>query len=452
MARASRRPTRLPASEGRSGLKPYRKGMKAEAEEQTDKIHRHNQLNQERGLTKRESTKTEERSTKQKQENLPKSDDRHPAFLLKPRTRPTKEKPTLSERQDTPVSDKRRKKRESTKKEEGNTKQERQKLPQTDDRRSVFLQSEWLSERRERKVVEDSWTPSGVSGIKGKEKERMTRAPAEALKSIPGCHPQGPLNDKALNLAEIRKSDIQAESDEEDPKEEGTKPTITRAAERRNLTRVSEADAINQKLLSKYYLPEAIDDFIWKPIPGPDDNFTPPAWLMRAVEEVAAAEVPTPRAPPVKFDLSEESVAHNSDLLKNSGLDMGSFLAANQDSTLNFGSEFRPIDELEKILGKHPNFEFFSGVLRNGMDYRFTEELSEEQRKAEVAAMIARGDHQSVQEDSEEVAKLLAKDVRHGFSIPVSPELVPQMANAMVQPAGVVKQFSLQEDGSRLLK
>jgi hypothetical protein len=86
--------------------------------------------------------------------------------------------------------------------------------------------------------------------------------------------------------------------------------------------------------------------------------------------------VPTPRAPPVKIDLSEESVAHNSDLLRNSGLDMESLLmVANQYSTLNFGSEFRPIDELEKILGKHPNFEFFSGVLRNGMDYRFAEEL-----------------------------------------------------------------------------
>jgi hypothetical protein len=30
----------------------------------------------------------------------------------------------------------------------------------------------------------------------------------------------------------------------------------------------------------------------------------------------------------------------------------------------------------------------------------------------------------------------------HGFSLPVSPEIVPDIANAMVQPAGVVKQFS----------
>jgi hypothetical protein len=86
------------------------------------------------------------------------------------------------------------------------------------------------------------------------------------------------------------------------------------------------------------------------------------------------------------------------------------------------------------------------------MDYRFTESLSEDQRTAEVAAMIERGNHQSVQEDRDEVAKLLAKDVLHGFSLPVSPILVPDIVGVMVQPAGVVKQFSLQEDGSSVLK
>jgi hypothetical protein len=131
---------------------------------------------------------------------------------------------------------------------------------------------------------------------------------------------------------------------------------------------------------------------------------------------------------------------------------MEKFLLAHQDTTLNFGSEFRPLEQLETILGQHPNFGFFSKVLKDGMDYRFTEALSTEQRKEELAAMIERGNHKSVQEDSDEVAKLLKKDVLHGFSLPVSPAIIPDLADAMVQPAGVVKQFSLQEDGSRTLK
>jgi hypothetical protein len=173
---------------------------------------------------------------------------------------------------------------------------------------------------------------------------------------------------------------------------------------------------------------------------------------MQAIEEVAASDVPTPLAPPVKFDLSNESVQFNSDLLRASDLDLEQFLPKYQDTTLNFGSEFRPIDDLEMILGRHPNFGFFANVLAKGMDYHFTEELSEKERQDEVTAMIERGNHKSVQEDSEEVAKLLAKDVLQGFSLPVLPELVPDLAHAMVQPAGVVKQFSLLGDGSRTLK
>jgi hypothetical protein len=173
---------------------------------------------------------------------------------------------------------------------------------------------------------------------------------------------------------------------------------------------------------------------------------------MLAIEEVMLSATPIPLAPPVHFELSEEAIRKNTELLRGCNLDMNQLLSQSQDTTLGFGSEFRPIEQMEKVLGRHPNFEFFSNVLANGMDYHFKSELTEDERRAELAAIITRGNHQSVQEDSGEVAKLLAKDVLHGFSLPVSPDVVPNIVNAMVQPAGVVKQFSLREDGSRTLK
>jgi hypothetical protein len=247
-------------------------------------------------------------------------------------------------------------------------------------------------------------------------------------------------------------SDIQAESNEEGtvgPEKASTKQE--RVAERRNRERVERADAVDQKLLSKY-LPPTPAEFLPNKIPGPDDSFTPPAWLMGAIEEVMVAEVQIPNAPPVRFDLSKEAIQHNTGLLADCNLDLHKLLSQHQDTTLGFGSEFRPVDQMKKILGQHPNFDFFSEVLTNGMTYRFKDELSEDQRKAEMEAMIQRGNHQSVKEDSVEVAKLLAKDVLHGFSLPVHPDIVPNIAKAMVQPTGVVKQFLLQEDGSRILK
>ena len=173
---------------------------------------------------------------------------------------------------------------------------------------------------------------------------------------------------------------------------------------------------------------------------------------MDAIEVVANAAAPAPTTPPVKFSLSEEAIQFNTALLKDNELSLDRLLLEHQHTTLGFGSEFRPLEQLETILGQHPNFSFFSDVLSHGMSYHFTEELSEADRQAEVTAMLERGNHKSVEADSDEVGKLLAKDVLHGFSLPVSPEIVPLLAGAMVQPAGVVKQFSLREDGARFLK
>ena len=130
--------------------------------------------------------------------------------------------------------------------------------------------------------------------------------------------------------------------------------------------------------------------------PVPMTNFTPPAWLMEAIEEVMASKVSTFKAPPTRFDLSEDSVQHNTDLLKGHDLDMENLLSSYQVTTLGFGSEFRPVDQLQTMLGQHPNFDCFSDVISDGMEHHFTENISEDKRTAELEAMIDRGNHQSV--------------------------------------------------------
>jgi hypothetical protein len=174
-------------------------------------------------------------------------------------------------------------------------------------------------------------------------------------------------NELPTTLAKVRRSDVEAEKEDEvADKIETDKPT--KLADQRNLKRVDKADEIDRSLLSKHHLPESIDEFLPSVVPGPDDSFVPPAWLMQATEEVAESVAPTPLTPPIRFDLSKDSVRFSSELLRESDLDLEKFLAQHQDTTLKFGSDFRPIGDLEKILGLHPNFGFFSGVLAGGMD------------------------------------------------------------------------------------
>jgi hypothetical protein len=185
---------------------------------------------------------------------------------------------------------------------------------------------------------------------------------------------------------------------------------------------------------------------------GPDDSFTAPDWLYQAVKSVAHATVKTPDAPPVRFDTSPESLAYNSALLQEFDFDFERFLAEQGSTTLGYGSEFRPLDQLDQILNQHPVYPFFRDILSVGMEYKFTSELSEAQRLAELDANIQRGNHKSAEAEPVKVTALLAKDVRHGFSLPVLPQLAYKLLGALVQPCGMVRQFALTASGERELK
>ena len=60
--------------------------------------------------------------------------------------------------------------------------------------------------------------------------------------------------------------------------------------------------------------------------------------------------------------------------------------------------------------------------------------------------MLVRGNHKSAKEEPEIVEKLFTKDVVHGFSMVIPIELVPLIPNAMVQPVGLAKQWTLVDD------
>jgi hypothetical protein len=86
------------------------------------------------------------------------------------------------------------------------------------------------------------------------------------------------------------------------------------------------------------------------------------------------------------------------------------------------------------------------------MSYVFTRELTDEERTTKLAANIERGNHKSANDAPTEVIHLLRKDVKHGFSFPILPHIIPKIKGAFVQPCGIVRQFGLMASGSRELK
>jgi len=154
----------------------------------------------------------------------------------------------------------------------------------------------------------------------------------------------------------------------------------------------------------------------------------------------------------VVFERTKEAAEMNSKILEDHGFDLARLFESESDTTLGFGSEFRPLDQLRKVLGGHPNFPFLEEYVSTGMPYLFRESLPENIRRAEVEGMIQRGNHKSALVDSEKISELIDKDVRYGFSLPVTIESVSKLKGSMVEPLGIVRQFTPNLDGSRRLK
>jgi hypothetical protein len=200
------------------------------------------------------------------------------------------------------------------------------------------------------------------------------------------------------------------------------------------------------------FLPADPKAFFPEPLVGPDDSREMPAWFLKAIRGICVTKTSTPSKPPFRFEAGKEAAAHNAKLLQGFSYDLGSLIQAHGSTTLGFGSEFRTVAELRPLLQGHIHFKKLSELLTYGMDYVFTRELSESERKDEVKAMLARGNHKSAQSEQGQVGKLIAKDVLHGFTIPIPVETVVLIPGAMVQPLGLVQQWTVAPDGERTIK
>lgn len=242
------------------------------------------------------------------------------------------------------------------------------------------------------------------------------------------------------------------------PKPSGASVAAARpkAEQVRNTARLARANRDDEGTIGKCtelgYLPNDVSKILVSKLQDLDDWFRPPNWLLANLKEVAGIPVRTPLRPPIHFDTTPEAIAHNTDLLFQHNLDFVAMMHGLQETTAGYNSEFRPIGQLRSILGDHPNFYYIEELADKGMEYKFTRELSEKERKSELTAMIGRGNHKSAEEAAGTVAKLLQRDVHHGFSFPFRASVVPTVPNAMVQPCGLVRQHTLQEDGSRAEK
>lgn len=136
----------------------------------------------------------------------------------------------------------------------------------------------------------------------------------------------------------------------------------------------------------------------------------------------------------MSFGLGENDLRENALLLEQHGYDVGALIAGQVGTTVSHGSEFWNWEDLESILGGQPGLKFLGTMIHQGMGYHFTKELTDDQRLLELEAQLRYGNHKSARAQGEKVSNLLARNVRHGFAIPLPADLVRCIKGATVQP------------------
>ena len=98
------------------------------------------------------------------------------------------------------------------------------------------------------------------------------------------------------------------------------------------------------------------------------------------------------------------------------------------------------LEQHRTLIGAQPNFNALEDVIDNGLSYVFNREPDKAAQRREMLTILVRGNHKTAQALPDQVAKLLAKDVVHGFSIPLPIAVVKLIPNAGIQPLGLVSQ------------
>ena len=123
-----------------------------------------------------------------------------------------------------------------------------------------------------------------------------------------------------------------------------------------------------------------------------------PPNLLEAIREVISTPVPLPEKPRFGFQLNQEAAAKNMCIMRQYNLDLGKAIEAQSNSPLGYGSEFRPVNTLERVFGCHPNWIRMRRLLLHGSDWPLSE-LSNESRAVDLKEATRFGNHKVPQEN-----------------------------------------------------
>ena len=119
----------------------------------------------------------------------------------------------------------------------------------------------------------------------------------------------------------------------------------------------------DQETVASKYLHSDPSSFLPPPFLGPDDTHRAPPGMIAGMRSVFSASAPPPKKSSICFSTDIASLERNSEILRQFDYDLQRLINKESNTTLGYGSEFRPIHQLTEVVGLHPNFPELKKVL-----------------------------------------------------------------------------------------
>jgi hypothetical protein len=138
--------------------------------------------------------------------------------------------------------------------------------------------------------------------------------------------------------------------------------------------------------------------------------------LVEAVKHLLSISSPMMH-PLVCFDISDDAAKHKFHLFQQANFNFDRILnIKDSPSITSYGSEFKIVDQLEKLLLNHLRWFTLKRILLTGSDWKL-EEIDEEERMEDLLGSLKRGNHKSADFHRKFLSDALRKELAKGWEL-----------------------------------
>ena len=181
---------------------------------------------------------------------------------------------------------------------------------------------------------------------------------------------------------------------------------------------------------------------------------SPKTPFIQTVETICASSCPIPKSHPFIFEATAAAATHNKTILSSHNHHLGSVIDAYPMSSIAYGSEFRPIHQLEPLLSQHPYWPKLASTLSSGSHYPLLGSRTPEDRTMDLEFFHTYNNHKSASSDIgiQLATDLLHSDVHHERALPLPIDYIDHIIGSELCPLGIAEQHTINDRGEIINK